>query len=213
MQARRNAASKDIGKAKAAKDEATAQALMQEVAELKDKIAAGEEQERELERRHRGRAGGDPEPAARRRAGRHRREGQQGGAQGRHAAAIRLQAQAALRDRRGAGPDGLRDGGQGVRRALRVPQGRSWRGWSARIAQLHARPAHGASSATPRSTRRCWCAISAGLRHGAIAEVRRRTLFQHRTELAFWLDPHRRGVAHQHGARADPRPRTSCRCG
>ena len=48
MQARRNAASKDIGKAKAAKDEATAQTLMKEVAELKDKIAAGEEQERVL---------------------------------------------------------------------------------------------------------------------------------------------------------------------
>ena len=45
-QSRRNAASKDIGKAKAAKDSATADRLMAEVADLKDVIAKGEEQER-----------------------------------------------------------------------------------------------------------------------------------------------------------------------
>jgi seryl-tRNA synthetase len=45
-QSRRNAASKDIGKAKAAKDEALAAKLMAEVADLKDVIAKGEEQER-----------------------------------------------------------------------------------------------------------------------------------------------------------------------
>ncbi|MEW5962758.1 MAG: serine--tRNA ligase [Pseudomonadota bacterium] len=49
-QARRNAASKEIGKAKAAKDEAGAAKLMAEVAELKETIQAGEEQERELVR-------------------------------------------------------------------------------------------------------------------------------------------------------------------
>src|SRR5262245_48622175 len=38
-QARRNAVSKEIGKAKAAKDEAKAQALMAEVAALKDVLA------------------------------------------------------------------------------------------------------------------------------------------------------------------------------
>ncbi len=48
MQARRNAASKDIGKAKASKDEAGAAKLMAEVAALKDKLAAGEEEERRL---------------------------------------------------------------------------------------------------------------------------------------------------------------------
>ena len=48
MQARRNAASKEIGAAKKAKDEAKASALMAEVAELKDKLTAGEEREREL---------------------------------------------------------------------------------------------------------------------------------------------------------------------
>jgi seryl-tRNA synthetase len=45
-QARRNATSKDIGKAKATKDEATAARLMDEVAALKDTIAKGEEDER-----------------------------------------------------------------------------------------------------------------------------------------------------------------------
>jgi seryl-tRNA synthetase len=45
-QARRNAASKDIGKAKASKDEATAAKLMEEVAALKDSITQGEADER-----------------------------------------------------------------------------------------------------------------------------------------------------------------------
>jgi seryl-tRNA synthetase len=47
-QARRNAASKDIGKAKASKDEAAAAKLMEEVAALKDSIAKGEEDERAI---------------------------------------------------------------------------------------------------------------------------------------------------------------------
>ena len=47
-QGRRNAASKDIGKAKGAKDEALAAKLMAEVAELKDAIAKGEDEERQL---------------------------------------------------------------------------------------------------------------------------------------------------------------------
>jgi len=42
LQTRRNEASKEIGKAKAARDEATAQALMAEVASLKDQMAAFE---------------------------------------------------------------------------------------------------------------------------------------------------------------------------
>ena len=48
-QGRRNAASKDIGKAKAAKDEATAARLMAEVAETKEIIAKGEEDERRVD--------------------------------------------------------------------------------------------------------------------------------------------------------------------
>ncbi|MGI9423634.1 MAG: serine--tRNA ligase [Hyphomicrobiaceae bacterium] len=48
-QARRNAASKEVGKAKAAKDEETARKLMAEVAELKEFIQTGEQTERELD--------------------------------------------------------------------------------------------------------------------------------------------------------------------
>jgi seryl-tRNA synthetase len=48
-QSRRNAASKEIGKAKGAKDEATAARLMTEVAALKDTIAKGEDDERKLD--------------------------------------------------------------------------------------------------------------------------------------------------------------------
>jgi seryl-tRNA synthetase len=48
-QSRRNAASKEIGKAKGAKDEATAARLMAEVADLKDTIAKGEDDERKLD--------------------------------------------------------------------------------------------------------------------------------------------------------------------
>lgn len=46
-QARRNAASKEIGKAKGAKDDALAAKLMDEVAALKETIAKGEQDERE----------------------------------------------------------------------------------------------------------------------------------------------------------------------
>ncbi|WP_075216740.1 serine--tRNA ligase [Mongoliimonas terrestris] len=48
-QERRNAASKDIGKAKAAKDEAAAAALMAEVGALKSFIQEGEQKERDLD--------------------------------------------------------------------------------------------------------------------------------------------------------------------
>jgi seryl-tRNA synthetase len=48
-QARRNAASKEIGKAKGAKDEALASKLMAEVAALKDQLQADEDKQRELE--------------------------------------------------------------------------------------------------------------------------------------------------------------------
>jgi seryl-tRNA synthetase len=50
-QARRNAASKEIGRAKAAKDEKTAAKLMAEVAELKEFIAKGEDEERQLNKK------------------------------------------------------------------------------------------------------------------------------------------------------------------
>ncbi|HWV81333.1 MAG TPA: serine--tRNA ligase [Hyphomicrobiaceae bacterium] len=49
VQARRNAASKEIGKAKGAKDEALASKLMAEVGALKDQLQADEDKQRELE--------------------------------------------------------------------------------------------------------------------------------------------------------------------
>ncbi len=49
-QARRNAASKEIGKAKAAKDEATAAALMAEVAELKTFLGTAEDEGKRLDK-------------------------------------------------------------------------------------------------------------------------------------------------------------------
>ncbi|MBL8572953.1 MAG: serine--tRNA ligase [Hyphomicrobiaceae bacterium] len=48
LQARQNTASKEIGKAKAAKDEVRASALMAEVADVKALIQKGEEEERQL---------------------------------------------------------------------------------------------------------------------------------------------------------------------
>jgi seryl-tRNA synthetase len=48
-QSRRNAASKEIGKAKAAKDEALSASLMAEVAGLKDILASGEDNERKID--------------------------------------------------------------------------------------------------------------------------------------------------------------------
>lgn len=49
LQERRNAASKDIGKAMASKDQARADALKAEVAKLKDDLQTGEAKERELD--------------------------------------------------------------------------------------------------------------------------------------------------------------------
>ena len=100
-QARRNAASKEIGQAKASKDEAAAKRLMDEVAALKTAIQDGEA----------GRARGsttssarsarhDPQHAGLRRAGRRRCRRQCRIAQIRHAAEIRVPAEAAFRDRR-----------------------------------------------------------------------------------------------------------------
>jgi len=64
-QARRNAASKDIGKAKQAKDEAEAKRLMDEVAGLKDAIQDGEDKERTLDQALRDLLAGIPNmPAA-----------------------------------------------------------------------------------------------------------------------------------------------------
>ena len=64
-QARRNAASKEIGAAKQAKDETDAKRLMDEVAALKGAIQTGEEKERELDKELRDLLAGIPNmPAA-----------------------------------------------------------------------------------------------------------------------------------------------------
>ncbi len=142
-QARRNAASKEIGKAKGAKDEAKAAALMAEVAALKDALAKGEDEQRAADKALQRCAVCHPQHAARGRAGGQGRARQRGAAQGRHAAEARRrqQAAAALRDRRAARPDGLRDGGQAVRRALRGAEGRAG-AHGARARRVHARHAH-----------------------------------------------------------------------
>jgi seryl-tRNA synthetase len=59
-QARRNAASKEIGKAKASKDDEVAGKLMAEVAELKEFIQGGEEEERQLDAKLRDELSGIP---------------------------------------------------------------------------------------------------------------------------------------------------------
>src|ERR1700683_206290 len=63
-QARRNEASKLIGRAKAQKDEAAAQALMSEVAGLKDEIQRGEDEQRQLQEALRSRLAELPNLAA-----------------------------------------------------------------------------------------------------------------------------------------------------
>src|SRR5688500_8017361 len=50
LQERRNAASKEIGKAMAAKDQAAADQLKAEVADIKQALTSAEEEERQLER-------------------------------------------------------------------------------------------------------------------------------------------------------------------
>jgi seryl-tRNA synthetase len=85
-QARRNAASKDIGKAKASKDEAAASKLMAEVAELKDVIAKGERRSAVSTRRSR-KLAVIPNLL---RDDADRREGQQGSSPRRHAEDVRL---------------------------------------------------------------------------------------------------------------------------
>ena len=96
-QARRNAASKEIGEAKAKKDEATAQALMAEVATLKETMPALEAEEKIAGRRTRQGAGADSQPAARRGAGWRRRARQCRAAQVRRQARLCVQAEAAFR--------------------------------------------------------------------------------------------------------------------
>ena len=108
-QARRNAASKEIGQAKAKKDEAAAKRLMDEVAALKGAIQPGEADEKRLDDELAELARDHSQHARSRRAGRRRCEANVEKPQVRHAAEILVSAEAAFRDRRGARPDGFRD--------------------------------------------------------------------------------------------------------
>ncbi len=170
-QARRNAASKDIGKAKASKDEATAAKLMAEVAELKEIIAKGEQEERDRNAELKAALEVIPNLP---------RDDVPVGADEKANKEVRkvgappkfdFAAEAALRDRRGAGPHGLRDGGENFRRAFRRVERRAVAP-RARDCVLHARPAHG----RVRLHRVQPAAAGEGphrLRHRQPAEVRR----------------------------------------
>ena len=110
-QARRNAASKEIGQAMAAKDAAKAEALKEEVARLKTAIQEGEANERAIEKTYQDLLATIPNnPAADvpvgpdaaanvelRKVGTPKK--------------FSVSAEAAFRARRGARPDGFRDGG------------------------------------------------------------------------------------------------------
>ena len=199
-QSRRNAASKEIGKAKAAKDDATVSKLMGEVAELKDRIAKGEDEERKLDAEIREtlevipnlpRAdvpdGADEKSNVEvRKVGTPRK--------------IRFRTEAAFRDRRSAGADGLRGGAEDFGRALRRAERRAGAPRT-RHRQLHARSAHGRvrlHGSQPAAARQG----SSRLRHRQSAEVCRRS-FQ--DDEWFLAHPDRRSVADEPRARVDHR--------
>ena len=129
MQARRNAASKEIGKAKGkGGDPEKAEALMAEVAGLKEQIAAGERRERELDEQIKTLLSGIPNMLA--------SDVPDGKDETRECRVAplgeparlqegRLRAEAAFRDRRSAGADGFRGCGQDFRRAVHGAEGRA----------------------------------------------------------------------------------------
>ena len=94
-QARRNAASKEIGEAKKAKDDARAGKLMAEVAELKTTMPELELAAKTADEELAKRTGRDPEPAARRGARRRRRARQCAAPRLRQDPQLRLRAEAA----------------------------------------------------------------------------------------------------------------------
>ena len=155
-QARRNAASKEIGQAMAAKDTAKAEALKTEVAALKTAIQDGEAEERRLEAEFSDLLATIPNmPAADVPVG----PDAEANVELRKVGTPKkfsVSAEAAFRARRSARPDGFRDGGEIVGRALRGAEG------PAGAARTRARRSScstctPASTAIPRSTRRCWC--------------------------------------------------------
>ena len=168
-QARRNAASKEIGQAKAKKDEATAQKLMAEVAAFKTDIPAMEAQEKEASAALEKELAQIPNmPLADVPDGKDEHDNVE-----RHhvwrQTQLCLHAQAAFRTGRSLGHDGFRAGGQTVRRALRgVAEGA--RAHGARAGAAFSRHAHGrarlygSQSAAAGARRR-------DVRNGAVAEI------------------------------------------
>ena len=168
---RRNALSKEIGQAKAAKDEARAQELMAEVARLKETCRRSRRRSARPRRRSTRRS--PPFPTCPKEdvpvgAGRAR---QRGAPPLRHAPRL-SNAQAAFRDRRGHGPDGFRDGREALGLALRGSEGRAGAA-GAGARPVHDRPAHdrarlyGGGPAAAGARR-------GHVRHRAVAEIRGR---------------------------------------
>ena len=141
-QARRNAASKEIGAAKAKKDEAAAQKLMAEVNELKVTLPALEAEAKAAEEELNKILATIPNlPLAEVPDGKDETgnvEHHKFGAKREYA----FKPKAAFRIGRSARADGFRDGGEIVRRALRRAEGRP-RAHGARARAVHARRAYG----------------------------------------------------------------------
>ena len=93
-----------------------------------------------------------------------------------------------------------------------VLQGRR-RAPAPRADPVHARPAHAASTATPRSTCRTSSHRDSADRHRPAAEVRSGPVRVVAGEQELLPDPDRRGAGDEPRARADPRGRTRCRAG
>ena len=137
-QERRNAASKEIGAAMARKDAAAADELKAEVAGLKATMPELEAAERELTQALDDALAAIPNlPFDDVPDGKDENDNVEVRRYGdRPRLPQRLHAEGAFRDRRGAGPDGLRRRRQALGRALRRAEGRRWRGSSRALEQF-----------------------------------------------------------------------------
>ena len=171
-QARRNAASKEIGEAKKAKDEAARPRADGRGRRPQGRHPGdGRRGEAGLRRARRG-ARPHSQSAGRRRARRRRRARQCRAPQVRSEARLRLRAEAAFRARRSARADGFRDRGEAVGLALRGAQ-EGPRPARAGARPVHARPAH--DRARLHGDRAAAAGAGRGdVRHRAAAEVRLR---------------------------------------
>ena len=196
---------------------------MAEVAELKTTMPELEAEAKAADEELDDGARRDPEPAARRGAGRRRRARQRRsttcfGAKRDYG----VRAEAAFRARRSARRDGFRGGGKALRRALRRAE-EGARAARARARAVHARPAHrrarlhrdqaaaaGARRGDVRHRRSCRNSrtISSG-RSGASCSRRPIGAAEDRASRP---DPDRRSAAHQPRPRIHPRRGSSCRC-